>query len=70
MTDAQSHCEPSAYVQTILCHIKSVNINSIENQLTFIYQNIVTDLQAFVDLFTDTITVSQFISTLKLKKDT
>ena len=61
MTDAQSHWEPSVYVQTILHHAKSVNIDSVENQLTFVYQNIITDLWAFVDPSTGTITVSQFI---------
>ena len=70
ITDAQNHWEPFIYVQTILCHVKSVNIESVENQLTFIYQNIITDLWAFVNPSTDTITVSQFIQTLKLKKDT
>ena len=37
MTDAQNHWESSVYVQIILCHVKSVNIESVENQLIFIY---------------------------------
>ena len=44
MTDAQNHWESSAYVQIILHHVKSVNIESVKNQLIFIYQNIVTNL--------------------------
>ena len=44
MADARNHREPAAYVQTILRHAKSANIESVENQLTFTYQNITTDL--------------------------
>ena len=70
MADARSHREPAAYVQTILRHAKSANIESVENQLTFAYQNITTDLRAFIDPPTGTTTVSQFIQTLEHKKDT
>lgn len=44
MIDAQNHREPAAYVQTILRHAKAANIKNVENQLTFAYQNIVSDL--------------------------
>ena len=70
MADAQSHCEPAAYVQSILQHARSANIDSVENQLTFAYQNIATELRAFIDPPTSTITVSHFIQTLEMKKDT
>ena len=44
MTDAWSHWESAVYIQTILHYIKSANIESVKNQLIFVYQNIVTNL--------------------------
>ena len=70
MVNAQSHCESAVYVQSILQHTKSVNIDSVENQLIFAYQNIVTELCIFIDSSMSTITVSHFIQTLKMKKNT
>ena len=70
MADAQSHCEPAVYIQLILQHAKSANIDSVENQLIFVYQNIATELHIFIDSPTSTITVSHFIQTLKMKKNT
>ena len=32
------------YIQIILYHIKSINIDNVKNQLTFIYQNIAVEL--------------------------
>ena len=68
--DARTRREPAAYVQTILRHAKSANIDNAENQLTFAYQGIAAELRAFVDPPTSTTTVASFIQTLELKKDT
>ena len=37
MTDVWSHWESAVYVQMILHYVKSANIESVKNQLTFIY---------------------------------
>ena len=70
LANARSKREPSGYVQAVIRHAKSANINNVENQLTFAYQGIVADLQAFVDPPSATMSVSSFIQVLELKKDT
>ena len=69
MTDAQSHWEFSVYVQIIICHVKAANLKSVKNQLTFMYQNILSDLRAFVNPSKDIIIITEFIQVLKLKKN-
>lgn len=68
--DARTRREPAAYVQAILRHAKSANIDSVENQLTFAYQGIAAELRAFVDPPTSTSTIASFIQILEMKKDT
>ena len=70
LADARNKREPSGYVQTVIRHAKSANINNVENQLTFAYQGIAADLRAFVDPPSATMSMSSFIQILKLKKNT
>lgn len=68
--DARTRREPAAYVQAILRHAKSANIDNVENQLTFVYQGIAAELRAFVDPPSATTSIASFIQVLELKKDT
>ena len=71
LLDACNRREPSGYVQAVIRHTKSANIDNMENQLTFAYQDIVANLRAFVDPPAPTMSVSSsFIQLLELKKDT
>ena len=70
LTDARNKREPSGYVQAVIRHAKSANIDNVENQLTFAYQGIAADLRAFVDPPSTTTSVSSFIQILELKKNT
>ena len=55
--NARTRREPAAYVQAILCHGKASSIDNVENQLTFAYQGIAAELQAFVDSPLSTATI-------------
>ena len=70
LADARNQREPSGYVQAVVRHAKSANIDNVENQLTFAYQGIVAELRAFVDPPSATMSISSFIQVLELKKDT
>lgn len=59
--DVRTRREPAAYVQAILRHVKSANIDSVKNQLTFAYQGIAAELRAFVDPPSSTTTISSFV---------
>ena len=47
--DAKIRREPAKYMQSIIRHAKSANINNILNQLMFAYQNLFPELRVFVD---------------------
>ena len=68
--DVKTRREFTIYVQIILYHIKSTNINNVKNQLTFIYQNIIAKLRAFVNSSSFITIITFFIQILKLKKNT
>ena len=68
--DVRTRRELIVYMQTILRYAKSINIDNVENQLTFAYQDITVELRTFIDLSTPTTTMASFVQTLKLKKNT
>ena len=59
--DARNRRESFEYIQAIIYYVKFINIDNVENQLIFIYQNIVAELRVFVDSFSVTILISSFI---------
>ena len=61
LINARNKKEFLNYIQIIIRYIKFTNINNIENQFIFIYQNIVIDLYIFVDSFLITIFIFSFI---------
>ena len=68
-TDARAKREPADYVQAIIRHAKSANIETVLNQLTFAHQGLSPELRVFIDPPTATTTVASFIQALEMKKD-
>ena len=69
LADARARREPADYVQAIVRHAKSANIEPILNQLTFAHQGIAAELRVFVDPPSPSTTIAGFIQALELKKD-
>ena len=69
LQDARVRREPADYVQAIIRHIKSAEIDGVKNQLLFTYYRITSELRVFVTPPKDDTTVSSFIQALEEKKD-
>ena len=69
VADARARREPADYVQAIVRHAKSADIEGILNQLTFAHHGIAAELRVFVDPPSSTTTVAGFIQAIELKKD-
>ena len=69
LADARARREPADYVQAIIRHAKSANIDAVVNQLTFAHQGIAAELRVFIDPPSPTTTVASFILSLEMRKD-
>ena len=67
--DAKDGAEPSIYVQTLIRHAKAANLESTENQLSYVYNNLDPELRLNIDPPTPTTTVAQIIEALDRKKE-
>ena len=68
LADARARREPASYVQAVVRHAKSADIDGVQNQLTFAYQGIVPELRVFVDPPNAATTIASFIQMLDMKK--
>ena len=67
--DATNRVEPSVYLQKVIWHAKGANINSVENQLLWVYNNIDLEIKILIDSPTPQTTVAQIIQIFELKKE-
>ena len=65
LQDARSRREPAGYIQAVIRHCKSAEIEGIKNQLSFAYHGITSELRAFVNPPDNDTTVSLFIKALE-----